>query len=321
MDCPCRMRKRPNRQTIGQLTGMTPSAAAVAAHLSPMAAVSPRWTMALASPITAPTGWPTGTVYLACSDQHRVAALDARDGKLIWDYFAAGRIDTPPTVYRGLVLFGGRDAGHALRAADGYLAWRVRRKTVSFACAAGGIGLAGIRCGAGGRGGAVGAAAGLHGDADGGVWAATIDPATGRGSGGKSAWLSSLPQPVGHALYRSPRQIPDDASEKAMAAADPKLVAGMGNDVRQRRFDWQRQDGVPGGLELTRPRTKPGRRSGKAIFTHGVGLPTDTMLPSVYWNRLSWVYCGKDDQPAWMSAKQKTDAPGFALLWPVRTVG
>jgi outer membrane protein assembly factor BamB len=65
---------------------------------------------------------------VACSiDAHRVIALDAHDGTARWSFIAGGRVDSPPTVYRGLVLFGSADGWvYCLRASDGQLAWRFR---------------------------------------------------------------------------------------------------------------------------------------------------------------------------------------------------
>ena len=66
-----------------------------------------------------------GRVFAAAVDQHRVVALDAKSGQVVWDYTVGGRVDTPPTIYRGSVLFGSADGWvYCLRAADGVLAWR-----------------------------------------------------------------------------------------------------------------------------------------------------------------------------------------------------
>jgi outer membrane protein assembly factor BamB len=68
-----------------------------------------------------------GKVFVASVDQHRVCALDAKDGQLCWDYTAGGRVDTPPTLHEGLVLFGAADGWvYCLRGSDGALAWRFR---------------------------------------------------------------------------------------------------------------------------------------------------------------------------------------------------
>lgn len=66
-----------------------------------------------------------GKVFVTSIDEHRVVALNADSGEQVWDYTAGGRIDTPPTLYRGLVLFGSADGGvYCLTEADGRLAWR-----------------------------------------------------------------------------------------------------------------------------------------------------------------------------------------------------
>ncbi len=66
-----------------------------------------------------------GKVYVADVDAHTVHALDAGSGKRIWSFTAEARIDSPPTIHRGLALFGSADGRvYALRASDGGLAWR-----------------------------------------------------------------------------------------------------------------------------------------------------------------------------------------------------
>jgi hypothetical protein len=68
-----------------------------------------------------------GMIFVAVPDLHRVAALDATSGKVIWTYTAGGRLDGPPTISEGLCLFGAHDGWvYAVRAADGLLAWRLR---------------------------------------------------------------------------------------------------------------------------------------------------------------------------------------------------
>lgn len=66
-----------------------------------------------------------GRCYVASIDAHSVHALDAQTGKDLWKFTAGGRIDSPPTVHRGRVVFGSRDGWvYCLRAGDGALAWR-----------------------------------------------------------------------------------------------------------------------------------------------------------------------------------------------------
>jgi len=68
-----------------------------------------------------------GTVFVADIHAHTLHALRASDGRALWTYVAGGRIDSPPTVHEGLVLFGSRDGwAHCLRASDGALVWRFK---------------------------------------------------------------------------------------------------------------------------------------------------------------------------------------------------
>ena len=65
--------------------------------------------------------------YLASTDAHTLYALDAATGELLWQSTFDGRIDSPPTVWQGRVLFGSHDGSvYCLRATDGTLAWRYR---------------------------------------------------------------------------------------------------------------------------------------------------------------------------------------------------
>jgi outer membrane protein assembly factor BamB len=68
-----------------------------------------------------------GRVFVAGVGTHSVHALDADDGKSLWEYTTGARVDSPPTIYNGLALFGSADGCvYCLRAADGALVWRFR---------------------------------------------------------------------------------------------------------------------------------------------------------------------------------------------------
>lgn len=68
-----------------------------------------------------------GRLFVAQVDEHTLHALDAEDGKQLWSYMTGGRIDSPPSVDKGRVLFGSADGWvYCLRASDGELAWRFR---------------------------------------------------------------------------------------------------------------------------------------------------------------------------------------------------
>jgi len=66
-----------------------------------------------------------GKVFVAAVDRHTVHAIDARSGRKLWQFTAGGRVDSPPTYFRGSVLFGSADGRvYRLRASDGELIWR-----------------------------------------------------------------------------------------------------------------------------------------------------------------------------------------------------
>jgi len=66
-------------------------------------------------------------VFVASADEHRICAIDANSGRLIWSFMTGARVDSPPTLYANQVLFGCRDGFvYSLRASDGVMAWRQR---------------------------------------------------------------------------------------------------------------------------------------------------------------------------------------------------
>lgn len=90
------------------------------------AGVKPSWQADLGGRLTSVVV-AEGKVLVAQIDAHTVHALDAKDGRPLWSFTAGGRVDSPPTVWEGLALFGSADGYvYGLRAADGALAWRFR---------------------------------------------------------------------------------------------------------------------------------------------------------------------------------------------------
>ena len=68
-----------------------------------------------------------GKLFVSAIDRHTVYALDNDSGKKIWSYTTGGRVDSPPTIYKGRAIFGCVDGWvYCLRASDGALAWRYR---------------------------------------------------------------------------------------------------------------------------------------------------------------------------------------------------
>jgi hypothetical protein len=79
-----------------------------------------------------------GKVFVARVDAHTIHALDVEKGEKQWRFTAGARVDSPPTIYNGLVLFGSADGYiYCLRASDGKMVWRflaspVKLNTVAF---------------------------------------------------------------------------------------------------------------------------------------------------------------------------------------------
>jgi outer membrane protein assembly factor BamB len=92
------------------------------------ASVSPEvsidWKTELKGTLTPLVAW-CGRIFVAESDTHTIYALDMESGRVLWDFTAGGRIDSPPTIKDGMVLFGSKDGRvYCLRARDGRLVWR-----------------------------------------------------------------------------------------------------------------------------------------------------------------------------------------------------
>ncbi len=105
---------------------------------SPIPAASKvSWHVRLPSTCSAPV-IAAGMVLVASVDTHQIIALDAATGKKAWAFTAAGRVDSPPTVWQGHLLFGCRDGRvYCLRASDGAAVWQFNaapedRRIVAF---------------------------------------------------------------------------------------------------------------------------------------------------------------------------------------------
>ena len=82
------------------------------------------WNMELGASLTQPVV-AGGRVLVADRDAGIFYALEPESGKVLWKYFAAGRVDSPPTIHEGKVLFGSGDGRvTCLRLTDGAVAWR-----------------------------------------------------------------------------------------------------------------------------------------------------------------------------------------------------
>jgi outer membrane protein assembly factor BamB len=107
--------------------GDTERSGRAAGNLPPV--LTQRWQQELQGPITPATA-SGGQLYVARPEQHEVVALQAQDGQQVWAFTAGGRVDSPPTIHQGQVIFGCRDGYvYNLRARDGTLNWRYRAAT------------------------------------------------------------------------------------------------------------------------------------------------------------------------------------------------
>ena len=132
-------------------------------------------------PLTAPV-MADGVLLAAARHDRRLIAWEMADGRQRWAVDLPARLDGPPTIHRGLAIFGGNDGTvTCLRLADGGLAWRTliaptRRRIVSCGQTESAWPVpAPIVV----RDGVVIATAGRHNEADGGIHAVRLDLTTG----------------------------------------------------------------------------------------------------------------------------------------------
>ncbi|MCR9201649.1 MAG: PQQ-binding-like beta-propeller repeat protein [Planctomycetaceae bacterium] len=140
------------------------------------------WSLRTGNTLTAATV-AAGKVFVADADAGRLVALDVATGEPLWQFHAAGRIDSPPTFYEGLCVFGAHDGCvYCLQAATGEPCWKRRlaptdRRIVAYGGLESAWPVSGTTLV---RNGLILAAAGRAPDADGGLFAEAIDPGTGQ---------------------------------------------------------------------------------------------------------------------------------------------
>jgi len=84
-----------------------------------------KWNAKLGGRLTPPVV-SDGLVYVAQTDQHRIVAVGQKDGRVAWTYTIGARIDSPPTIRYGRVVFGGADGWVYCLTTAGELVWRYR---------------------------------------------------------------------------------------------------------------------------------------------------------------------------------------------------
>jgi len=88
--------------------------------------VATNWRELLNSALTAPTV-AGGVVATAVMDANQVVGLDLASGEMVWRFTAGARVDSSPTLYQGLCLFGAHDGyAYALDSRTGQLRWKAR---------------------------------------------------------------------------------------------------------------------------------------------------------------------------------------------------
>ncbi len=206
-----------------------------------------------------------GKLFVASVDAGIVHALDQQTGSPLWTFTASGRIDSPPTIYEGLALFGSADGYvYALRAADGELAWRFRAAPED------------LRTYVNGRlesvwpvhgslvihQGALIVPAGRSSYLDGGIRLMQLDPQTGRLL---SETVVYSPDP------ETARQPADDANTKDVRGLLSDIVVSDGKDVfmMHARLDLETGSDTGSGVHMFCP----------------VGLLDDS-----WWHRGYWVF-------------------------------
>jgi len=228
-----------------------------------------------------------GIVFVASVDSHTVRALDASDGKPIWNYTAGGRVDTPPTVFRGLALFGSADGwAYCVRADTGKLVWRRRAapeasRIVSYEQLEspwpvhGNVLI---------QNGVAYFAAGRSSFLDGGIYVYAVEPSTGKLLQEKR--IDSLDPETGDmAECRLPYDMPPDA-----LGALPDILVGDGTSIYMRHLQFAANDlHYRSAAETMAPRTKRGLYP----YVGGHLMSVAGLLDDDWFNQAYWMVDGQ----------------------------
>ncbi|OGV77607.1 MAG: hypothetical protein A3K19_32430 [Lentisphaerae bacterium RIFOXYB12_FULL_65_16] len=193
--------------------------------------VATNWRESLNSALTAPTA-ACGVVTTAVMDANQVVGLDLATGEIKWRFTVGARVDSSPTLYRGLCLFGAHDGYvYALDSRNGQMKWKARLapndermmsygKVESLWPVVGSVLVADDM---------VYASAGRTQGSDGGVVVRALSPQT-----GETAWSMALPSSGNvqslrrnDLLFRTP-----DALQLMITRLDPKTGAVLPNPTR-----------------------------------------------------------------------------------------
>jgi len=177
------------------------------------------WKARIGNKLSAPT-IAGGRVFVSSVDANTLYALNGADGRTAWTFTAGGRIDSPPTIHKGRVLFGSADGKvYCLRASDGKLVWRLQtgpgdRRMVAYGRLESVWPVHGsvlVKDGSAGKPAAY-FTAGRSSYLDGGIYVYSADPETGKILSQKCIY-SPDPKTGAQPLQEGPRDIPGALSD------------------------------------------------------------------------------------------------------------
>ena len=214
-----------------------------------------------------------GRVYVSAEDEHKIYALDEKNGNVVWTRIVGGRVDSPPTVHRGMVIFGSVDGWvYCLRAADGELVWRFRaapyeRNIMAYDQVESTWPVHGSVLVSGG---VVYCSAGRSSFVDGGIYLYALDATSGEVLGHNVIHeVQKHNRTIDNAPTKMPEHAPGAASN--ILTSDGKTIYS-----RSRQFDF--------GLPL-----KPG--AGDFFFpAPGYLNPQSSFFDELWFHRLHWTY-------------------------------
>jgi outer membrane protein assembly factor BamB len=257
-----------------------------------------RWRVELGGRLSQPVV-ADGRLYVARIDARRIECLDAADGSRLWSFTAGGRVDSPPTIYRGRVLFGSADGWvYCLRARDGALAWRFRaapqmRRIVAWGQLESAWPVHGSVLV---KDGVVYCQAGRSTYLDGGIWLFGLDPKTGNllHEGRAEGPWPDITKDVGR---------PFD-----MEGAFSDVLVTDGEDIFMQQLAF---DSTLKQKEAPRVTNMGDRTFGRHVFS------TAGFLDDSAWNRTFWMY--SERFPGFYIANQAPKAGQLLVVGPDTT--
>jgi len=227
-----------------------------------------------------------GKMLVAARDAHTVMAFDAASGKALWSYTAGGRVDTPPTVHKGLAMFGSADGWvYCLGLDDGKLLWRLRaapedrrmmcREQLESPWPLHGSVLV--------QEGVAYFAAGRSSFLDGGIYIYAVEPATGKVL--KRSCLDSI-DPNTHDMVtaKAAYDMPPDA-----LGALPDILVGDGSAVYMRHLKFNPTD--LSAVSAAIPNAK--KRRGAFPYVGSRLMSEAGLLDEAMFNQTFWTVDGK----------------------------